>query len=308
MRRWPSAQSVDSLLIGNQGIEQPFLDGAVNRYFFFGIIGLTSLIDVAPYGTREFGYFERVSPAPSNESISNAIPDAQFANTLVRYAPYVSYELAVAADLGLESARTLALRIINALRVKTRVDLLVPAFLTLSWSELHRALPGSCGGEILEDIPAAIKLERDRTVEQVDFDWLWASGEAFEELLDDPRFSLAVESLCYCHLLRDSRMMAAGLWAGIEALCGVKQELNFRIALYAAVVLEPRGARRRALFKRVSELYGVRSKAIHGEKLDPTLLKEHVVEVRIMLAQLIVKTIATRKVYEKEDFEQLLFI
>lgn len=149
-------------------------------------------------------------------------------------------------------------------------------------------------------------LERPRNVEQGDFDWLWRSGDVFEELLKDSRFSLAVESLCYCHLLRDARMMAATLWAGIEALCGVRNELRFRIALIAAAILEPRGQRRRDLFKRVQELYDIRSKVVHGADVSTEALIEHVVEVKILLAQLLMKAVAAGRVFTKDDFETLL--
>jgi len=306
MRDW--AAPPQSRLIISASLDQAQLDGAANAYIHFGLVGLSSLIDTIPYGSREFAFFERVSAPPTFDVIYRAIQDQSLANTLIRYAPHVSFQLAVAADMGTESASALALRIINALRVKTRADLLVPAHLSISWNELQKAIPGSCSGRILEDIPSAMTLEEPRNVEQVDFDWLWHSGEIFEELLRDGRFGLAVESLCYCHLLRDARMMAAGLWAGIEALCGVTYELRFRIALIASAILEPRGERRKALFKRLQQLYNVRSKAVHGAEVTTDALVEHVVEVRILLAQLIMKSITAGRILTTEDCEDLILL
>ena len=306
MSSW--SPSVNPLLLSSNKFGQQSVDGAANPYIYFGLIGMNSQIDLAPYGTKEFGYFERVSNKADNGTIFRAVSDIDLANALVRYAPHVNFQLAIASDIGIEGCRSLALRVVNALRIKTRVDMLVPAHISVSWGQLDRALSGSCTGQILEDIPAAISLEEARLVEQSDFDWLWSSGEEFEELLKDSRFNLAVESLCYCHLLRDPRMMAAGLWAGIESLCGVAHELRYRISLIAASILEPRGVRRKALYKRVQALYDVRSKAVHGAELSREKLVEHVVEVRILLAQLVMKCIEASRVFSKEDHEGMLLL
>jgi len=64
-----------------------------------------------------------------------------------------------------------------------------------------------------------------------------AFGEIFEELLRDGRFGLAVESLCYCIYCAMRAMMAAGLWAGIEAFAVLLYEVTVPNCFYCICIL-----------------------------------------------------------------------
>ena len=59
------------------------------------------------------------------------------------------------------------------------------------------------------------------------------------------------------------------IWAGIEALFGIQQELSFRLSLYIAKFLAGNGPsdETRNLFEDVKRMYGIRSKAVHGSKI-----------------------------------------
>jgi hypothetical protein len=57
----------------------------------------------------------------------------------------------------------------------------------------------------------------------------------------------------------------------------------------------------------VKQLYGVRSKAVHGAKLSSVEIREHTIKVREILAQVICKFIEDGCVYSEEEIESLLF-
>jgi hypothetical protein len=126
-------------------------------------------------------------------------------------------------------------------------------------------------------------------------------------LLELPEFRLAVESLTTHHFASSERMMAATLWAGIEALFEIQSELRFRLAIQIASILEPRGSTRRDLYRRVKKLYDVRSKAVHGSALSKDKMDEHIVEVRALLSRLLCKFTELGKVPNEEELEDFMF-
>ena len=103
----------------------------------------------------------------------------------------------------------------------------------------------------------------------------WVSGhlEKFNSLAaEDERFRFALESAVDWRYAKDPRAGIARLWAGIESLFGISSELVHRVSLFAATVLMPRGEGCVGEFKRLKKLYGMRSKAVHGEPLHETEL------------------------------------
>jgi len=73
--------------------------------------------------------------------------------------------------------------------------------------------------------------------------------------------------------MHHQRAAIARIWSGIEALFGVESELVYRISLIAASLLEPPGQPRKARFRSVRRLYGIRSKAVHGQRLSDEQLR-----------------------------------
>lgn len=103
-------------------------------------------------------------------------------------------------------------------------------------------------------------------------------------------------------------MFAASLWSGIEALFGVQQELSFRIALYVAAFVEPRGQGRFELYRHVKKLYGARSKAVHGAKMTDAELREHICDARKVLSRILCAVIDQGRLLTTDEIERLLLV
>ena len=99
------------------------------------------------------------------------------------------------------------------------------------------------------------------------------------------------------------RIQLAILWTGIEALFGVTSELSFRISLYIANFLADDVKEAKSLAYRVKKLYGIRSSAVHGNKLKDKD-REMVKETAILLQRLIRKCIANKML---PNIDELLF-
>ncbi len=103
------------------------------------------------------------------------------------------------------------------------------------------------------------------------------------------------------------RMAIAELWSGIEALFGISSELVYRISLHVASILEERGIARRERFNQVRKLYGVRSKAVHGDELSDDKLNKVMVESFEILKQLLLVNIEKGRPFTSDDFEEAIF-
>lgn len=130
---------------------------------------------------------------------------------------------------------------------------------------------------------------------------------AFMELIEQPRFRLASEALTTHHLQHSDRMMAAHVWTGIEALVEIRTELRFRLSAIIAATLEPPGPQRHQLFKRIQKLYDVRSKIVHGAKIDEKEIRSHTIQAREILARLMRRFVEVGSLPTSEGLEAALF-
>lgn len=104
---------------------------------------------------------------------------------------------------------------------------------------------------------------------------------------DNEAFRLGLESLYDWRFAKDPRMAIARLWIGIEAVININSELSFRIALYAATILEEKGEKRQLRFREIKRLYSMRSKAVHGDPMTEDLLNETIMQSFRLLKDLI---------------------
>lgn len=113
-----------------------------------------------------------------------------------------------------------------------------------------------------------LALSPDRSLSEDEAVWLEANFASGRTLLQNPRFSVAVEAMCAYHFTPSDRVRLGVLWSGIEGLFGVESELSFRVSLYAARFLAPDDpSARRALFSSTRRMYSRRSAAVHGASL-----------------------------------------
>lgn len=254
------------------------------------------------------GELRRVLEPPGEIELAAALKDPKLFGAIGRYSHGISHELAVNRDFGKDdqSAFNMAWWILSALRVKSLAEFLIPAVADHSWAVIAALGERTCEAQLLEDVPQARRLDAPVLVQDNDLEWVFENIVAFGEMLEVPRFRLAVEAITTHQHLVSSRMMVASLWSGIEALMGVQAELRFRLALFVACLLEPKGQKRVERYRRVKKLYDSRSRAVHGAEMSEADLVSHVTETRKVLSEMLCKMIEGRKVLSEEDLEQEL--
>lgn len=278
-------------------------------YWYFGIVGL-----VAEFPRHEFedlAVLQPVEEPPGLIELARATkPNDLKLAAMGRYSPLITWELAVNRAVGddPEDVFTTAWWIISALRVRTLADLLIPLVCDRSWSTLAAIEDHRCQVHIIEDAPRASTPRKEKVIiRSENVEWVNKHLTQFASLLENQRFRLAVDALTTHHHDPNVRMMTANLWSGIEALLGVESELSYRISVYAASILSPRGPDRRKLYKHMRSLYGLRSKAVHGVPLTREQLRQHVSEVRQVLSRMLCSFTEANRIPSEEDLEAAVF-
>lgn len=130
--------------------------------------------------------------------------------------------------------------------------------------------------------------------------WITHHYKSAKALLDEDRYRDAVHCLSSYRWHSMPRAQLALLWSGIEGLFGVDYELSFRLSLYAARFLSPRSrTNQRAIFDSTKKLYSVRSKAVHGGKLENA--SQFVERSVDFLRELVMKCAATRSLPKTDE-------
>ncbi|MBI5396405.1 MAG: hypothetical protein HZA91_14010 [Verrucomicrobia bacterium] len=142
-----------------------------------------------------------------------------------------------------------------------------------------------------------------------DAEWIRRHFDKFNKLAtSSERFRFALEASNDWRYCKDARTAISRLWAGIECLFGISSELVFRLSLMAASVLQPRGSGRRDCFHRVKKLYGIRSKAVHGDEISEERLAEGLDGSFCLLRDLLIAFVAYGKEYSEQDYEAAIFL
>jgi hypothetical protein len=97
-----------------------------------------------------------------------------------------------------------------------------------------------------------------------EIEWAREHHSAFDNLLSEARFRSAQRYYNNAHYVADPDARIMLLWAGIESLLDVDQELSRRIALHAAILFDGDASKKAEQFRRVKRAYATRSKVIHG--------------------------------------------
>ena len=118
---------------------------------------------------------------------------------------------------------------------------------------------------------------------------------------------LALEAAVDWRYASEPRTAVARLWTGIEAIFGISSELVHRISFLSASLLAPRGTERRDKFLAVKKLYGLRSKMVHGEAVQPDKATEAMRDSFALLRDLLLLSIERGHALGREDFDAALF-
>lgn len=150
--------------------------------------------------------------------------------------------------------------------------------------------------------------EPKETLTQDDAQWINKHFEAFNRLAaESEKFRFALEAAVDWRFSKNPRIALARIWSGIEALFGITSEIVFRVSLLCAFILEERGDLRLTRFQSVKKLYGIRSKAVHGDDLDPEKLSKGMSDSFELLKDLLLKLVERGSELSDEDIEHIVF-
>lgn len=163
----------------------------------------------------------------------------------------------------------------------------------------------------LLDFHTRILIDQDVRTDPVsseDATWIFAHFGTFNLLASESEaFRLALEAAIDWRYAKEPRIAVGRIWSGIEAIFGITSELVYRISSLCASLLEERGQRRKARFQAVKRLYGLRSKAVHGEVLSEEQLVLVMNDSYRLLRDLLLLAITKGHVLGADDFDDALF-
>lgn len=278
-----------------------------NGSWHFAILGLST--NVERFEIEGIAILQRVIEPPGEIELAGALENKNDFGAIARYSHNIQFELAVQGLKPYDEQHifTRAWWIISALRVRTSSEFLVPVAANMSWSVIAAINDGSCRSRFIEDIPLAKRFHSIAMVTKEDLEWVEANLVKFVELLEVPKFRLAVESLTTHNFQHSERMTAATLWSGIEALFEIQSELRFRLAVVIATILEERGTSQKDLYRKIKKLYDTRSKAVHGSPLSKSKMDDHIIETRTLLSKLLCKFVELGGIPSEDDIENFMF-
>jgi hypothetical protein len=218
----------------------------------------------------------------------------------------LSYELVIAREVARDSqlALNLGWNAVAGLRLHSGAEFLVPVVADHSWATIEAATEGSCWAQLLEDSPRTRLVATSNAVISLrDAEWVAQNFLRLLELRANERFHFALDCLSSSYGESDYRMMVARLWAGLEAVVGINQELRFRVSALLAALIRTPGAERVAVYQEVRRLYDVRSKAIHGAALSLKTLRQHVAAARQLLAECLMAIVEFGRLPSSSELE-----
>ena len=149
---------------------------------------------------------------------------------------------------------------------------------------------------------------RQDPVNEADAEWCQTHFATFNTLAaESDRFRFALEGAMDWRYAINLRLAIARIWSAIEGLFGSKNGSAYKMSLFSASLLEPRGKARKTRFDSVHGLYKVRSRAVHGRQILEDDLKSATRESFSLLRELILLTIERGRVLGTDDFEAAVF-
>lgn len=181
---------------------------------------------------------------------------------------------------------------------------------------MDHALYGKAGelrafkGDILEFHQKLLVLPTFRSDAPNEDDAAWCRdhfGRFNAMCADSAPFRFALEAAIDWRYAKDHRAAISRLWAGIESLFAISAELVYRLSVYSAALLHPRGPSRTAAYSAAKRLYGVRSKAVHGEAVSDEALAAATAESFEMLRAVLLLSIERGSVPTEADINRAVF-
>lgn len=137
--------------------------------------------------------------------------------------------------------------------------------------------------------------------------WIQANYKSFNSMAAvSEKFRFALEAAVDWRYAHDQRAAIARLWAGIEALFGISAELVYRLSITAASVLRPRGDTRVQYAAKIKKLYGVRSKAVHGDQVPAEKMIEALDDSFVLIRDLLLLVATRKKDFGEDDLQNAI--
>jgi hypothetical protein len=235
-----------------------------------------------------------VTNIPDIGSLARALaPKCRMAFTHLGHLSHrVDHELYVAKRIAAtpQGALNLAYQLTSLLRLRAKCLINGITFSNTPWR--IAAHTGDVFLQPLED-PRPPLWGSENGITQGDFDWATQRLIRDFDLREQPSYRLAYESAADAPFLKDARTAVARIWSGIESLFDVQNELSFRLSMYAAVLISDDVAERMAIQAKFKRLYGLRSKAVHGAKMEEVKLAETLNSSWSLLRDLLLACIRT---------------
>ncbi len=301
----------DSWFVGVQTVPDiPPDDLEQIEKWHFAIGGLDTQQEILPLG----GSFSlhRLRSFPTHEQLALSLTSLPVAGAMALYGGnIIQHELVIDAGRFEEHTERIfptAEAILAGLRICTGAEIVCPAVCERSWAALHTNPPNKCRAFHFERGLSHQAGSEPKLLLGDDLDWVRDNLATVIRLTENDNFQTAVEALCTYFLAANDRMKAAQLWAGVEALFGRRLgEVGYRLRVLTAMLIEEYGPARRKHYKRFKKLYDTRSDVVHGGKVNPDELFQHLTEVRNLLARLLQRIIALGRFPTDDDFEEMLF-
>lgn len=277
-------------------------------HLYLGMVGFTGR--EAEYEIAGVATIKRVISPPGEIELARAIAPQNLYGVVASYSWKITHELIIDLENDRKWGGTLNLAywIACCIRISSLEDFAVPLCSDHSWSTIAAIADNSVNIRFLDHYPMAKNFSCNCSQPEEHILWTANNIMSFARLMSqEDRFNTAV-GVFHSHIYSyNMRTAASALWAGIESLLGAESEITFRISSYIAAILRERGDRRLALYRDVKKLYGERSKAVHGGKIDDERMRQHIIRAREVLSALIKNITERGHMYTLHELEQLIF-
>jgi len=223
---------------------------------------------LTPAGMHNFSYLNHLSGTISHEF-------------------YISKQVAKTP----QEALSLAYRAISLLRLKTSCLINGISYSEVPWGQVAAHL-NTVEIQPLEEPRRGLWVSQ-AVINESELEWVTLRLARDFELHEQPSYRLAYDSAADAPFLKDPRTAMARIWSGIESLFDVQNELSFRLSMYAAVLISDDLEQRIDVQARFKRLYTLRSKAVHGAKMDASKLEEALTSSWSLLRDLLMACIRT---------------
>jgi len=264
---------ISGCILADQGTEEATSSLSLDGEPLFDITPIANLPDI--------GSLARAL-VPSSKRIFTQLDHL---SRTIRHELYISKRIAETP----QSALNLAYRVISLLRLKSTCLINAVSFSNTPWGQVA-AHTDDVFIQPLED-PRKSLWGSDSAITSMDLEWVFERIVRDFDLYEQPSYRLAYDSAADAPFLKDARTAVARIWSGIESLFDVQNELSFRLSMYAAVLISDNTDERVKTQARFKRLYALRSKAVHGAKMEDAKLAETLEDSWHLLRDLLIACI-----------------